>query len=491
MRALIRSMRDLGARALGRGARLSLDRRGAIAVFLAFAIIPLVGFMGIGADAARAYLVKSRLSSALDAAGLAGGRAFFTATRDDDIRMFFAANFPPGTLNASVTGPTITVDADAGTITLEASATLNTTFMHLFGFETVTVATSAEVTRRTDALDAVLAIDMSGSMDNSAPGGGSRIQAARTAATILVDILFGEAAVNDRLNIGLVPWNGKVNVGLDGAIFDPAATVTEPVPGFVNPDTGAAQSEVYRANSSPVPLLAPPPPTWRGCVFNRFLDDGDPTTDADTELGPVATAGADWPAWQPIGPEGEPVSGWPRCTLAVDNRECTPCLEHGITPLQNQKQTILDAVAALTEPRGTTNIPAGLGWAWRVLMPDAPFTEAVPDPGYDRQQAIVLLTDGENFAGSGDGYRTVFGYGDAGRPGMDARLRLLADNIKASGVIIYVIQFANDGTALQALLKDVASGPESPFYNYAPDAAALERIFREVADHLSDLRLSR
>ncbi len=491
MRTWFRAARDVGARTLRPSVQLALDKRGAIAVFLAFAIIPLVGFMGIGVDAARAYLVKSRLSSALDAAGLAGGRGFLTATRDDDIRMFFGANFPPGSLGASVTGPTITVDADAGTITLEASATLDTTFMHLFGFETVTVASSAEVTRQIDALDAVLAIDMSGSMSRSAPDGGSRIQAARTAAATLVDILFGDEAVKDRLNIGLVPWNGKVNVGRDGAIFDPAATVTEPVPGFINLETGAAQSEVYLANTSPVTMLAPPPPAWRGCVFNRFLDDGEAATDADTLLGPVATAGADWPAWQPVGPEGEPVSGRPRCALAVDNRECTPCLGHGITPLQNQKQTILDAVAALTEPGGTTNIAAGLGWAWRVLKPDAPFTEALADPGYDRQQAIVLLTDGENFAGSGDGYRTVFGYGNAGRPGMDARLRLLADNVKADGVIIYVIQFANDGTALQALLKDVASGPDSPFYNYAPDAATLERIFREVADHLSELRLSR
>ena len=137
MRTLFRAVRDLGARTVRRSVRLALDKRGAIAVFLAFAIIPLIGFMGIGTDAARAYLVKSRLSSALDAAGLAGGRAFLTATRDDDIRMYFAANFPPGSLGASVTGPTITVDADAGTISLEASATLDTTLMHLFGFETI------------------------------------------------------------------------------------------------------------------------------------------------------------------------------------------------------------------------------------------------------------------------------------------------------------------------------------------------------------------
>ena len=58
--------------------------------------------------------------------------------------------------------------------------------------------------------------------------------------------------------------------------------------------------------------------------------------------------------------------------------------------------TIEDAVDDLTSPEGQTNIPQGLGWAWRVLMPSAPFTEAIPDPPYRRQQAILLLTDGEN-----------------------------------------------------------------------------------------------
>ena len=45
--------------------RLGACRRGGVAVFLALAIIPVIGFVGIGTDVARAYLVKSRLSSAL------------------------------------------------------------------------------------------------------------------------------------------------------------------------------------------------------------------------------------------------------------------------------------------------------------------------------------------------------------------------------------------------------------------------------------------
>lgn len=470
--------------------RLLTDHGGAVAVYLAFAIIPIIGFVGIGTDTARAYMVKSRLSSALDAAGLAGGKAFFSPTRDEDIEMFFNANFPAGYMDATVSGPLVTIDTENETISLTASASIPTTFMHLLGHNSITVASDTEVTRQIEMLDVVLAIDMSGSMSSSAGSGQSRITAAREAALLLVDILFGNSGNKDLLKIGLVPWNAKVNITIDGSIYDPGATITQPVGAFTNPETGTNQSEVYFANNSPVPLLSPPPANWKGCVYSRFIDDVNPDTDADIFMPPLSTASTDWPAWQPIGPEGEPVSGG-TCSSAVSGSECRRCLSHGITPLQSTKAAIQSAINDLQNPTSTTNIPQGIGWAWRVLKPEAPFTEADPNPPMNRQQAIVLLTDGENYGGSGDGYKGTFGLGSTARPEMDARLQIVSDNIKADGVIVYVIQFANNGSSLQTLLQGVASGPDSPFYHYAPDAAALQQVFHEIASHLSELRLSK
>ena len=126
-----------------------------------------------------------------------------------------------------------------------------------------------------------------------------------------------------------------------------------------------------------------------------------------------------------------------------------------------------------------------------MLKPEAPFTEAVADPDYELQRAIVLLTDGENTGGVGDAYKTVFGLDTAAGPEMNARARALAANIKADGVIIYVIQFANSGGALQQLLKDIASGPGAPYYYYAPNGDTLQQVFREIANHLSELRLAK
>lgn len=466
------------------------DRSGAAIVMFALAAVPMMGFIGMATDTARAYLVKSRMSSALDSAGLAGGRRFFSPGRDQEIEMFFQANFPPGYMNATVSGPHIVVDELAEKLSLSAEARIPTTFMHLLGFKDLRVTAATEITRQMQALDVVIAMDMSGSMSSSS-GSTSRIAAARNAATDLVDILFGENGSKDLLKIGLVPWNAKVNVMLEGTAYDQSMTLSTTIGSFTNPVTGVAQSQVFTPNNSPVPLLSSPPADWKGCVFTRYIDNAFTDDDADVLRGLASLPGAEWPAWEPIGPEGEPVSGG-TCAMSSGNGECTPCLRHGITPLQNQKDVIVDAIDDLRSPTGNTNIPQGLGWAWRVLMPDAPFTEADADPDYALQRAIVLLTDGENYGGVGDGYKTVFGTGSsAGEDGMDDRLRQLATNIKSSGVVLYVIQFANNGTALQSLLRQVASGSESPFYHYAPDDAALRAVFREIANDLSELRLSK
>lgn len=477
MRAIIRQVRP----ALGRALR---DERGAMGLLMAVGMVAFLGFVGLSVDAVRGYLVQSRLSGALDAAGLAGSRVMFSPTRDDDIRMYFNTNFPDGYLGATVTGPTITEDAKKEVLTLKASAVIDTSFMRVLGFQTMTVGSFAEITRKTEMLDLVLAIDMSGSMGGSVSGGGTRIEAARLAATELIDILFGEDALKSLLKIGVVPWSAKVNVTINGSTFDSAATTTVPVPTFINPVTGASQDLIHYVNNSPVPLLSGPAAGWKGCVYNRFIRADGSNNDADDVMGPATVNGKDWVAWEVVGPEGEPPgTSWP--TPAA-------CVSHGITPLIGTKADVQAAVDELVSPTGSTNIPQGLGWAWRVLVPQAPFTDAVLNPQGNRTQAIILLTDGENYGYKGDGYKGTFGWGSGGAgAAMDARLLKVAEAIKAQGVLIYAIQFAQESSDLADLLKEVASGPDAPFYHLAPGKEELRQVFREVANDLSQLRISR
>ncbi len=147
--------------------RFLADQRGSLYTFAAVIALPLVGFLGISADASRAYLVKARLSTSVDAAALAGGKNALTSAYGADIEKYFHSNFPPGYLGATVDGPTYTkVSSTAlGTvIKVSATATVPTVFMNLFGFKTITVSAESEVTRQNSAMDVVLSIDMSGSM---------------------------------------------------------------------------------------------------------------------------------------------------------------------------------------------------------------------------------------------------------------------------------------------------------------------------------------
>ncbi|MEM7222693.1 MAG: pilus assembly protein TadG-related protein [Pseudomonadota bacterium] len=462
------------------------SREGGALPLVAVTLIPLIGFIGLAVDATRGYMVKARLGEALDAAALAGAQVVFN--EDDfqaDIQMYFDANFPPGYMGADVTLDPPQVDAKKEVITLSASADLGTTFMQVFGQDDMIISSSSEVTRKTTSMDIVLSVDMSGSMDRSDGSGGTRIGAARGAANDLVNILFGDDATKEHLNIGLVPWTDKVNVKLAGS-GSGAGSVTQ-------------SGGLWFSSRSPVPLLSEPPSNWRGCTYARYSDN-EVDDDADTLLGPATIEGVNWEGWHPIGPEGE-TGGTSSCDTSGNWKSC-PCLSHGITPLTNTKQTIKDAINDLTAPEGATNIPQGLVWAWRVLTPGVPFDQANPFPKGNHQRAIVLLTDGENHGYFGDGYSefgnppndnlSVFGQGTAAGPnGMNDRLLHAAQNIKAGGIKIYAIQFYHDSGSLAELMKAVASEPNDPYYYFAPDGDALREVFAEIANHLSELRLSK
>ena len=661
---------------------VATDRSGNVMMIVAFSIIPLIGAVGIATDTARGYLIKSRLQSAVDAAALAGGRVYYDDTRNADIQQYFSANFPSGYMDATLSPLTINEDVPNETINLSAQAVIPTTFMRLLGADTMTVSATAQVTRKTDRLHVVLAIDMSGSMRTVMENGQSRIENAKNAALTLTNNLFGTNAANDLLRIGIVPWAGKVNVTNGSAYtsYSPVdvSSFTHPVPFFTNPaspyqtyssdaaypweyispNAGLTQSKIYYANNSEVPLLDIPPTDWSGCVYARFV--GDDSTAADLKLGPATVGGKSWLGWVPTGSDiatrtapydvssgggvlvnglfgvamtgatsGNPVNmviagtftlpkktgqtwysgttiywddvnkvatsssttvvsqnnvgttysigdlsldqsksfrtvwycyycggggttvnntkigtstgyvysstatgqvtllvgrgGDPQsntndyyndypnnvCLDTHANRnstssssrtsDCTPCPQSGITPLTSTKSDVVDAINALSIPSTAsdtdyyTNIPQGMAWAWEVLMPTAPFTEgALADPSEQAPpRAIVLLTDGFNTCRQGDAYQNYYDSSDGCVTWRDNRLTTLASTIKSQGVYVYTIQYAECDASTVDLLKAAATKPQAPYYFCAPTADELDSAFTEIANDLSNLRLSR
>ena len=165
---------------------------------------------GVAVDGARGYLLQSKLSYAIDAAGLAGGRAFDTELREEDILMFFEANFPAGYMDSIIVGgePSIVFDEGNNTITIEASAITPTHLMNIAGIPEITVSARTVIQRELPGMELVMVMDNTGSMRSS-----GKIDAMKDAATSLVNILYGDRETVDGFWVGLVPYSAMVNVG--------------------------------------------------------------------------------------------------------------------------------------------------------------------------------------------------------------------------------------------------------------------------------------
>ena len=200
----------------------STDSSGVTAVILALLAIPIFGAIGLSVDLGRAYVLKSKLATALDAAGLAAGRVIFAedAIILADAQKYFDANFTSGYMDADVSALEVTWDADKENIELNIHATLNTTFISVLGYSDLSVGARTVINRVNRGLELVMVLDNTGSMardsDSNSYGGAlsnQRIASLRTAATDLIDILYGANETQTNLWVSVVPYVTQVNVG--------------------------------------------------------------------------------------------------------------------------------------------------------------------------------------------------------------------------------------------------------------------------------------
>jgi Flp pilus assembly protein TadG len=126
------------------------SRRGNWRMTLAAALligVPMAGALGYGIDHLRGYAVQAKLSQAVDAAALAGGRVMFDDQRNGHIKTFFEAALPKGFLGCYTADLSIAEDQQAGTLTVSGRAKVQATFLRLFGYDDLTVEASSMVQR--------------------------------------------------------------------------------------------------------------------------------------------------------------------------------------------------------------------------------------------------------------------------------------------------------------------------------------------------------
>ncbi len=186
------------------------------------------------------------------------------------------------------------------------------------------------------------------------------------------------------------------------------------------------------------------------------------------------------------------------------------CAASMVVPLTHSRTKIeagLDAMRAA----GNTNIGEGLAWGMRVISPGAPFTlvdSAPTGPGtvisnYNDvrwQKIIVLMTDGENTAGSasadlGASYNSygranatiasgLNRFGTTNVNSLVAQMNTdtlqVCTDLKDKGVEIYTIGFRDPATA--ALMAPCATKPTAPYYQFASSTTALAAVFNHIGE---------
>src|SRR5271166_180357 len=170
------------------------QRRGFIILTHALMLFVTIAMIGLAVDAGTMYVIKGRLSSAVDAAALAAGRsvnlantvAAASAAATTTATQFFNANFPngylgTGTMNLST--PTFTQETDANgnptgylDIAVNASVPAPTYFMQIFGITSVNVSGTGTATRRGTVM--IIVLDVSSSMNSGSPTACSQMKTA-------------------------------------------------------------------------------------------------------------------------------------------------------------------------------------------------------------------------------------------------------------------------------------------------------------------------
>lgn len=431
--------------------RFSSADRGNVAVIFGIALVPLIGFVGYGVDYSRAMAAQSRMQTVLDAATLMIAKDDAPGTMSNSaitagLTTYFNGQYAVTDVSGITLSASYVNDPTSGSrITATGTATITTAFMRILGAPTLPITAASTVAWGTTKLRVALALDNTGSMADS-----GKLSALKTATNNLLDQLSAAASTNGDVYVSIVPFANVVNFGtgyrssgtIDWSNWSPSGSIEE---GWTCGSKYSSKNQTMVCGSSSNNTSQ-----WNGCVMDR-------TQSYDVQITPPTSTTTYYPADQ---------SSY--CPTAI-------------APLSYNWTSLKSTVSAMT-PLGGTNQPIGLVWAWQTLQQTSPFNAPAEDSNYTYTKAIVLLSDGLNTMDR------WYGNGSTQSTQVDARQKILCDNIKAAGVTIYTIQVNTGGDPTSTVLQYCASGTSNFFM--LNDASQVITAFNSIGTSLTKLRVT-
>ena len=412
-------------------------QEGSALPLLAFAMVTLVGAAGLAFDGGRGYLMKARLSQAVDAAALAGGRSVKIGGKGDyeaQILKYFQANIGDDFLGAQVSDPNIEVSGTGDLIEVSAVATVPTTLMNVLGVRDLQVSARSVVSRSVKGLEIVMVLDNSGSMK------GGKLSDLKTATQTLLNTLYGEEDVVEDLHVSLVPFTARTNL--------------------------RGQEEALRVETSGG--------GDRTVIPSHLCFDLRPGQASNDDTPPKERA------FRPYAGAFDP-------KFDPQDYKDYICPQAALLPLAESKTQVAGAVNAM-EAKGCTRFDVGTAWGWRAISPLWRGTWQGIDSALpvdyrtrDIQKAVVIMTDGANTP------RDCAQNSDS-KAASERACAETCQAMKDQGTVVYTITFKREDKETNTLFESCASSAKR--YFKSPDGEVLEKAFATIAGDLTNLRLA-
>ena len=200
-------------------------KRGNVAMMFGITTVSVVLAAGAGVDFARAISARSRLSEALDAAGLAVGtsQGLTQLQLETMAQQYFDANYPVDTIGTP--GP-VSVIVNGQTISLSVDAQVPTTLLKVLQIDNINLTVSNQIVRAVTKLRVALVLDNTGSMSETDATGTSKISALISATHQLLTQLQGashDRSTDARRRVVRTPTPGRQAGQVMGRIAIPPA----------------------------------------------------------------------------------------------------------------------------------------------------------------------------------------------------------------------------------------------------------------------------
>lgn len=279
--------------------RFRTDTGGVFAVIFALMAIVLVAFAGAVVDFTTVQQARTRGQVALDAAALALQPKINDASvTAEQIRVLadglFVQQIGDARIVASVTSAV--PEKAEGRLTLQALIKVPTPFVSLIGIKQLDARLQSQAQQKQTELEVVMVLDNSGSMANE-----GRMPALRSASKCATNILYYHAvdaycnkasgATKDpKVKIGIVPFNGQVNIGASNQSKPWMDLVGNSSIANDNFDNDSSSLTPFNGAVNRFNLNTQTNTPWRGCVDIRprvlspsgttYLDTDDTTPNA-------------------------------------------------------------------------------------------------------------------------------------------------------------------------------------------------------------------